>query len=351
MELSKQDMRKTKGLAILFMVVLHLFQRLDYQGVYEPVLYICGKPLAYYIGLLSDCCVAIYCFCSGYAQYLLYEKLGRENFKNNIFRLGKLLINYWLIVLIFSGLGLILNNTQRIPGDWRIFLSNFFLISKSYNGAWWFVLTYIILLLFSYRLYQLIKKFSPIWILSVACFLFILTHFVKNSEMNFLGNGVFGWILLQIVLVLNSLLPYLFGSIFIKYHIYSSISMLLTQKYKVYVINSMMIVIIVIISIGHAIIPSSIVAPFTGVVIICCFNLIKNRYLEQIFIFLGKHSTNIWLTHMFFYTELFGGLVFKLRYPPLILIFMIIMTLITSYIVNIPYSLIVLQFEKLVKGK
>lgn len=34
-------------------------------------------------------------------------------------------------------------------------------------------------------------------------------------------------------------------------------------------------------------------------------------------VFLGKHSTNIWLTHMFFYLYIFIGAIQRLQYPVL----------------------------------
>lgn len=64
------------------------------------------------------------------------------------------------------------------------------------------------------------------------------------------------------------------------------------------------------------------------------FNLLnKPKPVKKVLLFLGEHSTNIWLTHMFFYAYLFKGLVVIARYPLLILLFMISLCLVTSYIV------------------
>ena len=64
------------------------------------------------------------------------------------------------------------------------------------------------------------------------------------------------------------------------------------------------------------------------------FNLwIKPEWIKQVFLFLGKHSTNIWLTHMFFYLVLFKGLVQKAVYPVFMLGFMLILCIATSYVV------------------
>ena len=56
----------TKGIAIVFMLLLHLFCTKDYDGLFKPLILIRNVPLIYYFALFGDCCVAIYCFCSGY---------------------------------------------------------------------------------------------------------------------------------------------------------------------------------------------------------------------------------------------------------------------------------------------
>lgn len=348
MELNKSDIRKTKGLAILFMIILHLFQRLNYQELYTPLFFVCGKPVVYYLGLLSDCCVSIYCFCSGYAQYILYRTHGNSNFKDNFIRVGKLLINYWIIVCSFSLLGSVLNSTERIPGNFKEFISNFFLISKSYNGAWWFVLTYILLMLFSAKINRVVEKYSSILIVSVSGVFFVSTHFLKEGHESFLGNGAIGWLALQMVLLLNSLFPYLLGSVFIKEKIYSKIKNIVKRGANIYTLNFFMILVFVAVTIGHAMVPSSIVAPCTGVIVIIAFNIIESKYIDRIFGFLGKHSTNIWLTHMFFYTEIFDSLVFKAKYPIIILGFILILTILTSYIINSLYYPLINAYQKVI---
>ena len=93
--------------------------------------------------------------------------------------------------------------------------------------------------------------------------------------------------------------------------------------------------VILLITVGHAAVPSSIVAPFTGVTVICCFNLFYwGKWGTAIFNFLGVHATNIWLIHMFFYMPRYGGLVFVAKYPLPILLLMLAFTIASSYIVT-----------------
>ena len=73
--LTKEDTLHAKGVAIIAMLMLHLFCR---QGElpYTPLVWIGNTPLIYYLGLFGDICVPVYCFCAGYAHFLMCEKGG-----------------------------------------------------------------------------------------------------------------------------------------------------------------------------------------------------------------------------------------------------------------------------------
>ena len=86
MELTKSQIKSTKGIAILFMLLLHLFCTKAYEGVFTPILFIGDVPLIYYFALFGDCCVVIYCFCSGYGLFLSYENNSRNYNRNNNYR-------------------------------------------------------------------------------------------------------------------------------------------------------------------------------------------------------------------------------------------------------------------------
>lgn len=72
MELTKRDSKVLKGVAILSLLMLHLFCRKE-NLPYQPLFYIGKTPLIYYFGLFGDICVPIFCFVSGYAHWLAAE--------------------------------------------------------------------------------------------------------------------------------------------------------------------------------------------------------------------------------------------------------------------------------------
>ncbi|MEH7464336.1 hypothetical protein V7166_20405 [Bacillus thuringiensis] len=79
MGISKNDTKMLKGVAILFMLLLHLFCRKEVNGLYETFPVINGVPFVYYIRLFGDACVPIYCFVSGYGLFMVHSKEHKLN--------------------------------------------------------------------------------------------------------------------------------------------------------------------------------------------------------------------------------------------------------------------------------
>lgn len=336
MELSKNDTKMTQGIAIIFMVLLHLFCRVD-NLPYE-CLKIGGVPLVYYLGLFSDQCVAIYCFCSGYATRLISDKTAsaKDYYIGRLKSILRLLINYWIVLILFSIVGLATKN-EVMPNSIIDFVKHFFLIEKSYNGAWWFVLTYILLVLASRLISIIIDKLHPIIINIILMVLYFAAYYQRITGIIGFDNLVLNWMMNQVMLFFICLMPFTWGMYFYKYKLFTKIRTLIkNKKIPNAVVALVSCVIILAMIVAHGIVPNEMVQVFTGLVTIVLINIVKKgKVLESILLFLGKHSTNIWLTHMFFYSVLFTDLVFVAKYPIAIFAFMMALTIGSSYIINL----------------
>lgn len=80
--------------------------------------------------------------------------------KKRIQRVFKLLIRFWIIMILTCCVGYIMGMREQFPGSWLNFVLNAFLIKSSYVGSFWFVQTYTILVLLSGVFFKLIKKYS-----------------------------------------------------------------------------------------------------------------------------------------------------------------------------------------------
>lgn len=344
MELTKKQIGITKGIAILFMIFLHLFCRKDITGYYNVFFKINNVPLIYYLALFGDSCVAIYCFCSGYGLLIGYRNDTKIYFRRNLVRLFKLYINYWIILIIFVlGIGAITGRSYEYPGNIKAFLLSFTAISPTYNGAWWFLTTYIILVLVSPFLNKIIIKYNSRLVLGVSLIFYFVSYIQRIKVVLIFHSAILNWGTNQIALFGTSQLPFIVGGIFAQKKIYSKVYCIFNKvKCKNILLNILVLLMIIL----HSFVETMFIAPFTGIAFICLFNLMdKPVLLNNIFHYLSKHSTNMWLTHMFFYLIFFKKLVFYPKYPVFIFIWIIILCLGTSYIINFMYYPIVRFFD------
>jgi hypothetical protein len=337
MEFTKQDMKITKGVAILFMLLLHLFCRKDVHGLYDTFPMINGVPLIYYIGLFGDACVPMFCFASGYGLYVSLQKEKGPIIKKNLLRIFKLLINYWIVLVLFVIVGVLAGKSYILPGSPINFILNFFVLSNSYNGAWWFVQTYIILVLLAPSLFKFVKKYNSTVLLFISGFIYLVAYVQRIKHVVDFGDHAFLSTLVNaIVLVGTSQLPFIIGAIFAKEKTYSKLSNRFNQfSHK----NLLCVIGIILLVIIHSLYESMIIAPITGIAFICLFNLLnKSRPLLKVMDYISSHSTNLWLTHMFFYMTIFPRLTFAPKYPVLVFGWLIILCLFSSYFINFIYK-------------
>lgn len=344
MELSIRQTNNTKGIAILMMVCLHLFNR-PYQSLFEPIIFIGKQPLTYYISLFCDCCVAIYCFCSGYGLYIGYSKKDSNYKRKNYIRILKILINYWIILILFVViLGACIDKSYGYPGDITKFILNFTAIHTSYNGAWWFLTTYFLLVLSSPFLFFLINNFNYKIILFFTFLIYIIGYIQRIKTPLLFDNNNLNYLISQISLYFNSLFPFIVGAISYKQKWFTSFSnYFLKYKYS----NFYLLIIILLEIVLHGNIPSLFVAVFTGILFVFCFNCLKiNSFTDKLFTFFSNHSMNIWLIHMFFYSIFFSEIIYYPKYPLLIYMWLLLLCILCSYIINLIYFPILEKVNK-----
>lgn len=346
MNLTKNQIKMTKGVAILFMLLLHLFCTKSYEDLYIPLIFIGDTPLVYYLALFGDCCVAIYCFCSGYGLLISYKNNKENYIKNNLMRIFELYINFWIILFIFVViLGPLMGQGESYPGTLKNFILTFTALDPAYNGAWWFFTTYIILVLLSPIINKVVVKYNNTLVIALSFIFYIFAYIQRIKGVIVLDNNILNWFIRQTSLLGTSQLPFIIGSVFAYKKVYSKLDNICNKiRYK----NMVGILIITLMIIAHGIVQTLFVAVFTGVVFICTFNLMdKPKWLNNLLSYLGGHSTNMWLIHMFFYMIYFKELVYGAKYSFLIFPWLVVLCLASSYIVNLIYNPIIRNLNKI----
>lgn len=344
MELSKNDTKLLKGVGIVLMLLLHLFARKEIEGLYySPTLN--GIPLVYYLGLIGDACRPVYLFATGYAFYLMFSKNPNQFLSRNIIRLLKLLINFWMVFLIFIPLGFFFGKESTFTPDLSNFILNLFTLSNSYNGAWWFLKIYILIVVLSPLTIKLIKNYNSKIVFLISGSIYFLSFLQRFRPIfDFGDNDIVSTIVQTLALLGTSQFSFVVGIIFAKELLYSKIY---NKVSEVKLKNIYGCLIILTLFIFHGFIESAIIAPINGIVIAIVFTLMhKHILIETILKFLGTHSTNIWLTHMFFYMSIFPSLTFAPKIPLLIYIWLFALCIGSSYVINLLYKPIIKLIEK-----
>lgn len=318
MELTKENSKMLQGLSVLAMVWLHLFDR-DYHGLFAPLLFIRGVPLSFYIGQLSDFCVFGFAFLSGYAHM---KQFGREGYYR---RRGKGLLSvfctYWLALIVFSLVGIVIGQGEYMPGSAGKFVLNALTIESSYNGAWWYMFTYAVLVLISPLILKCVEKWNSLILLGLGFGVYCAAYYAR-----FRMTG--GWLLMKFGPFGMTLFEYLLGALALKYQIFTRIFRA-WERIPKFGRGVLTVALLLGLLYGRTkLVPSLFAAPVSGFVVMALFHFWKKpKSVQKMFLFVGKHSANIWLTHMFFYLTLFKNLVYLAKYPVLIMAFMLAITI------------------------
>lgn len=337
MEISIQKSNQLKAVAALMMLCLHLFNR-GYKGLFEPLVFIGVQPLSHYISLFCDACVPIFCFVSGYGLYFKFQKNPASYRKENTVRIKKLYINYWIILILFAvTLGFFLDK-KGYPGSVTKFLLNFSALDNSYNSAWWFFLTYILLVASSAVLFRLMDRSSIVFLFSACLLIYLFAFYFRVYQPNLFGNILLNWMQRQLSLFGTSLLPFYIGGLALKAKWNTKISQFFECiPYKNVVVAFCIFLLVVV----HGFIPNFVIAPFLAMPFLFLFVQLKlPAYIDTTLDFIAPHATNLWLVHMFFYMVYFEKFIYSATYVLPIFLLLVCCSILSSIVINKIYGMV-----------
>lgn len=335
LELTPKQTEITKGAAIMMMLFVHLFCNDFYKiDLYQPLIFIGETPLVFYLSLFTRSTRAIYCFCSGYGLYKSFSMTESNYMKRGYIRIVKLVANYWIVLLLFIVVGVAFGSTV-IPGNWTRFFLNFFGLSHTYNGAWNFFMTYILLILLSKQIFLIVKKYNSAVVIIISLALwFGGFYYDKIPFLQQLGSTLPGEVLLsKVSLLLISQFNFVIGALFAEKKWISKIYGILSNVKRKNLVAILGIAVIVVV---EAIFPIYLLMVVLSIPFIILFNWYRFSPKSMgVLSFLSRHSTNMWLVHMFFSWVIFKYFVFSATYPVLIYLLLFALSLGSSFIIKI----------------
>lgn len=326
--ISKGQSQALKGCALFMMVFLHLFNNnvSSLQGVFS-LCEVGGVPLVNYMSRgMSP--VAFYVFLSGYGLYYLH-KSGRLTGGGNLKRLFRLLIMYWLSLIVFVPLGHFLR-PDAYPGDAVAIIENVTAFRTTWNGETWFLFPYIMVSLSSAILFRLADGFGFCKVLAVCAAAYLGSGFLISRCWAFFDCH---YAVYQIVLYLSFLLNFMLGAVFCRYadREWDGVCSRHLGRLPQWVLCLGLLLLYV----SRCVVPSAAYSPLY----VCLFVTIFLRirwwgWIERVMMFLGRFSTSVWLVHTWFCYYLFRDFIYGFHYPVLIFIITMILSIAAGWMIQ-----------------
>lgn len=308
--ISKQQSLYIKGIAIILMFVHHLFTFPDRYPQNTELISLFGNiSVEHTIGWFGKYCVAIFLFISGYG-FSVSKKT------DNFYYLGKIVQIYksvWLVFAIYIPLDIYFD-VPRVAHNFNTiqFIFNLFGISNLYNGEWWFILPYILMVAITPLLQQ-----SRRHIITIIAFSFLF-HNVSGQNLwgetlvwqsSYVLGFVFGFAKFR----LNNL------NIFSQMILFIIFSTIIWNGFILLGIEGMIFLV-----------------PFVIFCIQILFN-ISSKIIRKIIMELGDKCLFMWLTHSFYCYHFAGKFIYSPKYTILILINLLVISYFSALILNYLY--------------
>lgn len=319
--ISKSDTTILKGVAILFMLYLHLFNQIGNVNLCTLYLYIGDVPLTY---LFSRCTnpVAFFVILSGYGLYISYRN-GKRNFVQRVLRLY---VHYWITLLMFIPLGGWIVGTDQYPGSLKQIIENILGWHTTYNAEIWFLFPYLLLVFTYVPFFIYVDRIKPVRIfLWTGSLYFITSYMIHLYGTSYLYGH--RWAYWPIVYV-NFLFPFSIGMLMARCSVIGNIQ----GRFS---LNNMGWILLLLLFGLRMLIRTNIFNPLYASCFIILFVLIKRPvWLNSVLFKVGERSTSMWFVHTYFCSYFFHDFIYGFRYPLLIFGMLFILSYLSAIIID-----------------
>ena len=357
-EFSTNDTKALKGLGIILMLIHHLWafpERLA-GGELKHFLNVDGASLIFHIGKFGQICVPLFFFLGGYG---IYKQSEKKDFSilDSIKRLYK---SYWKVFFIFIPIGLLFFRNQIAycadPDVYARFhnvhfidlFRNFIGESWSLSAEWWFLKYYFISIISFPLVKEIIEKksLSKNIFYVVIMSILIMCVFPQIGTINQLGPLKNSYLYTTLFLPVSlSIVCFWLGMVYAKEDLIIKTKL----KLNLNIISSILILLIIVYARLFAV-GNELDILYVPLLVIASIDIIRKiPILNKILIEIGKNSTNMWLIHSFYcyYFYPVVKVVLGLKWAVPCLLVLLILSYISSYIINYFWKFINYIYNKL----
>lgn len=322
--MTKQESQALKGVAILLMLFLHLFFMRKNVDLCTHIFHFNDIGLVYYISRMANP-VPFFIILSGYGLYAVYKKGDQRRWS----RLRKLVLHYWLILLVFVTLGHFIK-PQIYPGNISTIIYNLTGFWTTYNGEHWFIFPYLLLAISSPLLFWACDKYKSYFVLGISYILYLASCFliIKFGD-QYLFTHMLAY---QPILYGSLLFNFLLGALACKNGWLKKTSRKLSSSLAwILLIGLCILRCLFTTGAFHNL--------FVFAFIWLWLQTERPKWFDNTLMHFGKHSMNMWLIHTFFCFYFFHDWIYSFRYPLLIYLILLALTYMSSHIINLLYSM------------
>lgn len=313
--LTKERTQLVKGIAVLMMLVHHLW------GFPARVPDLTLADWQIQIGEAGKMCVAIFLFLSGYGLTII-NRNKTISYADITDKIKRTYLLSWKIFFIFIPIGLIMGGV-KYP-DVQSALANLLLVEyHSGNAEWWFLGTYMELLLL-FPIVHRIKRYFWIFAILSGLSMRFLSGYTDEISNEILKSHIY--------FITYYYCAFIIGVTFARYSIFEWLCRELGNNrvaYFLFLLSIIGICFVIRIKIDF----TFIIVPFF-ILLLTIWDWSKTFTL--IGLFLGKHSMNLWLIHPFFCTSFLQPMLMKVSFYNsfLALILLILSSILSSIVIN-----------------
>lgn len=316
----KSDSTFLQGIAILLMVLLHLFAFPERVPEYVSVVNLIDKQgqLLTTIATFGHICVSIFVFVSGYGMQFS-EMYTNDSFVNKVDKSFKRGLLFWgryaLQFIIFVPMGVLLGKLYNISVSQllKAFMGQ---ECGTINGEWWYVTLYLKFLI--------VFPFISLGIEKIKIVSFKIVYFFVVGVISTKVLGSYGLLFVVGIMCANFNLINRLSCYFSREKIgkYAPLILIAVGGGRYYMMLSM----------GHLVYRYDVI--FLPIICTCIAMCKKTNTIYRVIVFLGKYSMYMWLTHTFYIYYYFQNTIFAFKYASLIYAVTIFLSLTTAILIE-----------------
>ena len=351
---SREDTKLVKGFAIILMLYHHLFafpNRIQDGSSYIPVLEFSGIDSAMLFGLFGKICVALFLFLGGYGTWMSYQSkkstlicadANSASFSLSEFTMNKikgLYAPYLKVFAIVVPLSIALGDPHIKTSISTIFW-NATGLNISYNGEWWFFTDYLILLLtFPIMVRYFSRKHATFTVdlLAICIWNAVVIWLIPSiNQADWATDFTKSVLWDKLYQTMQWSACFLMGCLFARWDLLSEAKAKFAGSAPAALLSFLCLAFLVALryklDVGMR-------YDFLWAPIIClCFAILfatkPGMIVRMPFESVGKHSTNIWLTHSFFCYHWCQSIIYLPKWSPLVFLLLLGVSYLFSLLIN-----------------